>query len=422
MIDPQSSSTSAEMKAASEGHVPGFDEAWYLARYPDVAEAVARGDFGSGLDHYRHHGRQERRTPQNKEFVPPHPEFVSCQFLESSLLFCNDRLRACCIPLPNGKGNVTLCEYSGGPLPIDNIKASRNELRRLNNTPGADSPCEGCHYLKNAEWTNTHLVQSFVIGHYAICNLRCTYCDVSDYSHDELKRNAVAPYSVTEPIRELIGANLLAPQATACWAGGEPTMFKEFEETMSVFAQHGVPLTLMTNCTRDSDAVKKGLAARSVCILCSVDAGTSETYRRIKGRGKIEDVWRVLKGYAEIFPEGVVAKYIVKDENCSNEEIDRFVEDAATAGLCGIVISRDVKEYNGPMPRPETAPLRARLVAAMARMAFQARKRGLLVQFSMDVFSEAEKDRIRLELLRLALAAGEADFDFDIPVCQTGRF
>lgn len=59
MIDLRSGSTSAEVETASEGDVPGFDETWYLAFYPDVAAAVARGDIPSALDHYRQHGRQK---------------------------------------------------------------------------------------------------------------------------------------------------------------------------------------------------------------------------------------------------------------------------------------------------------------------------------------------------------------------------
>ncbi|WP_250492645.1 glycosyltransferase domain-containing protein [Caballeronia sp. GAWG1-1] len=40
-----------------------FNEAAYLARYPDVAEAVVRGHIPSGLAHYEAHGRKEGRLP-----------------------------------------------------------------------------------------------------------------------------------------------------------------------------------------------------------------------------------------------------------------------------------------------------------------------------------------------------------------------
>lgn len=41
---------------------PWFDEAFYLARYGDVARAVAAGDHLSGQHHYRRYGRAEGRV------------------------------------------------------------------------------------------------------------------------------------------------------------------------------------------------------------------------------------------------------------------------------------------------------------------------------------------------------------------------
>jgi hypothetical protein len=42
-----------------------FDEAWYLARYPDVKEAVRRGVFSSGREHYMLSGYYEHRMPSS---------------------------------------------------------------------------------------------------------------------------------------------------------------------------------------------------------------------------------------------------------------------------------------------------------------------------------------------------------------------
>jgi hypothetical protein len=42
--------------------LPGFDEAYYLRTNPDVAQAVARGDFTSGAQHYALYGKNERRS------------------------------------------------------------------------------------------------------------------------------------------------------------------------------------------------------------------------------------------------------------------------------------------------------------------------------------------------------------------------
>lgn len=42
---------------------PAFDEAWYLDTFPDVREAIAKGVFASGHDHWLHFGKAEGRPP-----------------------------------------------------------------------------------------------------------------------------------------------------------------------------------------------------------------------------------------------------------------------------------------------------------------------------------------------------------------------
>jgi hypothetical protein len=40
-----------------------FDEKWYVEQYPDVAEAIAAGEFPSARDHYMRFGYFEGRLP-----------------------------------------------------------------------------------------------------------------------------------------------------------------------------------------------------------------------------------------------------------------------------------------------------------------------------------------------------------------------
>jgi hypothetical protein len=56
-----------------------FDEAWYLAKYPDVKQAIDAQWMASGLAHYQSFGRAEGRTP-----APPTPAFSPLQFCRLS--------------------------------------------------------------------------------------------------------------------------------------------------------------------------------------------------------------------------------------------------------------------------------------------------------------------------------------------------
>ncbi len=42
-----------------------LDEAWYLSQYPDVREAIERGDFASASEHYINVGYYEHRMPRH---------------------------------------------------------------------------------------------------------------------------------------------------------------------------------------------------------------------------------------------------------------------------------------------------------------------------------------------------------------------
>src|SRR5579863_9246172 len=52
---------------------PEFDEVTYLRVYPDVAAAVRRGEFNTGLEHYLFAGKTERRLqlPEYRQTTNP---------------------------------------------------------------------------------------------------------------------------------------------------------------------------------------------------------------------------------------------------------------------------------------------------------------------------------------------------------------
>ncbi len=51
----------------------GFDEHYYLAANPDVAQAVKRGIFASGAEHFEKHGARERRSARADARIAPPP-------------------------------------------------------------------------------------------------------------------------------------------------------------------------------------------------------------------------------------------------------------------------------------------------------------------------------------------------------------
>lgn len=64
---PAKKAAPAKPKMVTKPAPVAFDEAYYLKTNPDVAAAVKRGEFKSGLQHYQRHGAKEGRNP-NADF------------------------------------------------------------------------------------------------------------------------------------------------------------------------------------------------------------------------------------------------------------------------------------------------------------------------------------------------------------------
>jgi len=267
--------------------------------------------------------------------APPEDGYYSCRWLEGGLCFSIGALRACA-EIHHGRGEPKLMDYAGGPLDFNAIREAKAEIHRQNQQ-GGHPACKGCPNLVFKRWpARTGKFDWIGITHDARCNLECNYCWLqwADYA----PRHNPAPYremrySALKPIQELLARDLLEDGALIDWGGGgEPTLFDEFDELLTQFSRRKYTQWLHTNGVYAPEAMLNGKTDCSkINVLCSVDAGSPETFRKIKKRDEYRTVWRNLLMYRQ---RGacVVAKYIVTEENCSRKEIRAFVQDALRHG------------------------------------------------------------------------------------------
>jgi hypothetical protein len=91
----------------------------------------------------------------------------------------------------------------------------------------------------------------------------------------------------------------LARGTEAFWGGGEPTLLADFEQTITVLNQHDAKQVLNTNCLQYSDSIEKSLVrSPATSLTCSIDAGSAETYRSVKGADCFDYVRENLARYA----------------------------------------------------------------------------------------------------------------------------
>jgi uncharacterized Fe-S cluster-containing radical SAM superfamily protein len=284
----------------------------------------------------------------------PADGYYSCRWLEGGLCFSIGALRACA-EIHHGRGEPKLMDYTGGPLDFRAIRSAKDEIHKQNQQ-GGHPACRGCPNLVFRRWPQRSQKFDWIgITHDARCNLECNYCWLqwADYA----PRHNPAPYrdarySVLNPIRELLENNLVESGALIDWGGGgEPTLFGELEELLTEFSGRKYTQWLHTNGVRVSAPVLKGtIDCSNIHILCSVDAGASETYKRMKKRDEYQAVWRNMLHYRRRGAH-VVVKYIVTEENCSLKEIRSFIQDALRHGRPDILADIDHRypDVNSPV-------------------------------------------------------------------------
>jgi len=89
-----------------------FDEAWYLTKYPDVKDAVKRGVFASGREHYVLAGYYEHRMPvaihvNEKWYLEAYPDVAEA--IRSGVY-------------KTGQAHFELAGYREGRLPFANFQ------------------------------------------------------------------------------------------------------------------------------------------------------------------------------------------------------------------------------------------------------------------------------------------------------------
>lgn len=300
-------------------------------------------------------------------------EYESCEWIESRVVLEQRELKFCCIGHSGSKGYVPICDYDGGEFPVDKIEAARKKLIEQNNAAG-DSPCKGCHFLKKKDWQaerkSKALLDAVYVSSFSICNLHCRYCFVYLAEFSEVSH--VAGYPLLPVFQQLVDKEILAPDGYIEWGGGEPTIVKGFADIMRMLMQTGHKQQIHTSSVKFSPELAEGLRIGKVRSVTSVDAGTRETYKEVKGRDRFDIVWENVEKYARTGGDMTV-KYILRKNNSDDGNVRQFIAKCQGAGIKNLVLTPDFREIAQHQVTEET-------IYAFALMVHEAEKHGIPVQ------------------------------------------
>lgn len=274
-------------------------------------------------------------------------KYLSCKDIEGSLYIAPNEIRSCCQRFfSNNKmrGDAKLLEIKEGVTPkADEIRNARQELFEKIQNNDAES-CEGCPFLykTNNKPKFSNEIKHLSIEHHSVCNLRCTYCSETYYGGKRSK------YNVVEFIEYLNKSGSFKNCKQVVWGGGEPTLDKSFDLIIKEIEKNANPNLyhrVFTNSTRYHKTIEELLQKKLIKIVTSVDAGTREKFKEVRGRDKFDELFNNLRKYSSINSNRVTIKYILTEENLSEDELRLFVQKCVEFNLteCCFQISMNYK-------------------------------------------------------------------------------
>jgi MoaA/NifB/PqqE/SkfB family radical SAM enzyme len=263
--------------------------------------------------------------------------YKTCDDLENSLYLGPDQFRACCQRFfyeSKIRGDAPLMNLDENSLPTPKqiLKARQNLYNKIQNDK-AES-CKGCRYIEEVDNPPqiTNNIKHLSIEHHSVCNLRCAYCSEIYYGGKK------PHYKIDEFIKSLSKENCLNNCKQIVWGGGEPTADKSFQKTLENIDHYSSPdlyHRVFTNSVSYRKVVEEFLKKRLIKIITSVDAGTEETFTKVRGRNRMKNVFENLHKYSRYKPSDIAIKYIINNENNSEYELKEFVKKCVKYDLTG---------------------------------------------------------------------------------------
>ncbi len=288
-----------------------------------------------------------------------------CEALNGSLNIERDRVHFCVAVKQN---MPTIPWNPDEDLPLDKIKIVRDALvKGLNEnidssveeyekygTPVANPghPCKGCRYIQEiddaCELPSTDQLNCYLhMQAFTYCNAKCIYCNLRmDEGKTPLSRGKDLDHSVYKVVRQMLGANAIAPTCRIIFSSGEPSLSKEGMGVLTDITRMGFNTLINTNAIHFAPEIEDALKFGKTHVQLSLESGDRESYLAIKGVDEFDSVVKNVDRYLGAVRGNSVfwIKYIIFSETNTKKNMDKFIEFCRDHHIPNVVVSANYNE------------------------------------------------------------------------------
>ncbi len=263
-----------------------------------------------------------------------------CRFLGHFISYRKNDFSPCCItkkcPVIQTSGSIAERMEHWKKYTTQLISDLRNDI------PNA---CSGCLHLKEGFWHSTVKLDTINFGTNQpgdVCNYRCIYC----FSARPLERlkddtDGFTTYEIIRQLSEMPEFDTSDFNITL--SNGEFCVNKYCNEIFDILLKNKWKVAFITNMSTYREKFAEFLkTGRTTKVLVSLDAGTAETYKKVKRADTFEKVIENMKKYP-LKDVNFILKYIFLEGINDNEtDIDAFYEIVKEVGCKRITPSSDL--------------------------------------------------------------------------------
>ena len=233
---------------------------------------------------------------------------------------------------------------------------------------GGHEACQSCNEIRESYFAVSRKLRTYNLATDGHCNFRCIYCNAPIFSPRRPEdQNEIFDF---RKILEIFDKNnLLSEELHMDLTSGEICVNPRRREMLDVAAEYGETVSIATNASVYDEQLFRILDSKRASIIVSMDAGTENTFLRIKQRDYYGKVCDNLLAYGKAGRGAVELKYIVlPGVNDNLMDIDGFIDLCKRVQPGIVTISFDFY-HQGEIP-PQTFDVINRLKVGLVENGF----------------------------------------------------
>lgn len=282
---------------------------------------------------------------------------ISCDALCNRLVFFGGIAAYCSNGNPAQKRSYPTLQNNFKDILNIDFSELKNKIiqdkRNLLNGLIYDS-CKNCPNLYEKKYESSFFdnpeISYIQFSDYGLCNSKCVYCNSwTNTKYENGKYSTISgeidSYDIMPIIKGLIEHDILTKNTTIDFAGGEPTIYRHFNEALKYLLDFGIKqFFIFSNSIIYSKPIEEGLEKGVVTLTVSIDAGTQNIHQKVKGVETYNDIYKNLIKYVNMakYKENVISKYVVVPGiNDDEKEIELWINKSKEIGIKKLIINAD---------------------------------------------------------------------------------